>query len=134
MSELCEAQPQVRRDTEVSGDTFQGPFRGDARLPRRACDGSKGINASPRVAVLDDTVKILGDNVSVAHRNYYSSLPEPGRLTRVRQMHDRTPHHDCGRRIACLLTSCPDEWLKIWPVDKKVGNVRNKGAELVLPL
>ena len=24
--------------------------------------------------------------------------------------------------------------LKIWPVDTKVGNVRNKGAELVLPI
>jgi putative SOS response-associated peptidase YedK len=33
-----------------------------------------------------------------------------------------------------LLRQCPDEWLKIWPVDNKVGNVRNTGAELKLPL
>jgi putative SOS response-associated peptidase YedK len=38
-----------------------------------------------------------------------------------------------AHRLA-LPKPCPDEWLKIWPVDKKVGNVRNKGAELVLPL
>ena len=28
----------------------------------------------------------------------------------------------------------PPEWLEIWAVDNKVGNVRNTGAELVLPL
>ena len=26
-----------------------------------------------------------------------------------------------------MLKPCPDEALKIWPVDKRVGNVRNKG-------
>jgi putative SOS response-associated peptidase YedK len=36
--------------------------------------------------------------------------------------------------LLVLLRPCPDERLKIWPVDNKVGNVRNTGAELVLPL
>lgn len=36
--------------------------------------------------------------------------------------------------LLALLTPCPDEWLEIFPVDKKVGNVRNKGPELALPL
>ena len=36
--------------------------------------------------------------------------------------------------LLALLRPCPDDWLKIWPVDNKVGNVRNRGAELVLPL
>jgi putative SOS response-associated peptidase YedK len=36
--------------------------------------------------------------------------------------------------LLAFLKPCPDEWLKIWRVDKKVGNVRNKGAELVLPI
>jgi putative SOS response-associated peptidase YedK len=36
--------------------------------------------------------------------------------------------------LLALLKPCPDDRLKIWPVDKKVGNVRNKGAELVLPI
>jgi putative SOS response-associated peptidase YedK len=36
--------------------------------------------------------------------------------------------------LLALLKRCPDDRLKIWPVDKKVGNVRNKGAELVLPI
>ncbi len=31
-----------------------------------------------------------------------------------------------------MLKPCPDDWLKIWPVDKKVGNVRNNGRELAL--
>jgi putative SOS response-associated peptidase YedK len=38
------------------------------------------------------------------------------------------------QELLALLRPCPDEWLKIWPVDEKVGNVHNKGAELVLPL
>jgi putative SOS response-associated peptidase YedK len=29
---------------------------------------------------------------------------------------------------------CPDEALKIWPVDTMVGNVRNKGPQLIRPL
>jgi hypothetical protein len=33
-----------------------------------------------------------------------------------------------------LLKPCPDEALKIWPVNKAVGNVRNKGRELIEPL
>jgi putative SOS response-associated peptidase YedK len=36
--------------------------------------------------------------------------------------------------LLAILKPCPDEALKIWPVDKKVGNVRNKGAELALPI
>jgi putative SOS response-associated peptidase YedK len=39
-----------------------------------------------------------------------------------------------NEQLLDLLTACPDEWLKIWPVDKKVGNVRNQGAELMLPI
>jgi putative SOS response-associated peptidase YedK len=31
-----------------------------------------------------------------------------------------------------LLKSCPDDALKIWPVDKAVGNVRNKGPQLAM--
>jgi hypothetical protein len=33
-----------------------------------------------------------------------------------------------------LLRPCPDDWLKIWPVDNKVGNVRNTGRNLMLPI
>jgi putative SOS response-associated peptidase YedK len=36
--------------------------------------------------------------------------------------------------LLALLKPCPDETLKIWPVDNKVGNVRNKGPELILPV
>lgn len=32
-----------------------------------------------------------------------------------------------------LLRPCPDDWLRIWPVGKAVGNVRNKGPELAEP-
>jgi putative SOS response-associated peptidase YedK len=39
-----------------------------------------------------------------------------------------------NEQLLDLLTACPNEWLKIWPVDKKVGNVRNQGAKLVLPI
>jgi putative SOS response-associated peptidase YedK len=36
--------------------------------------------------------------------------------------------------LLALLRPCPDDALKIWPVDNKVGNVRNTGPELVRPL
>jgi len=42
-----------------------------------------------------------------------------------------------GRRIESLLAllrPCQDEALKIWPVDKMVGNVRNNGPQLILPV
>ena len=37
-------------------------------------------------------------------------------------------------RIMALLKPCPDEALKIWPVDRMVGNVRNNGPQLILPV
>ena len=36
--------------------------------------------------------------------------------------------------LYALLKPCPDAALKIWPVDNKVGNVRNKGRELIVPV
>jgi putative SOS response-associated peptidase YedK len=36
--------------------------------------------------------------------------------------------------LLALLKPCPDDMLKIWPVNKVVGNVRNTGPELVLPV
>jgi hypothetical protein len=36
------------------------------------------------------------------------------------------------KRLLAMLRPCPDADLKIWPVDKRVGNVRNKGPELAL--
>jgi putative SOS response-associated peptidase YedK len=36
--------------------------------------------------------------------------------------------------LLAMLRPSPDRVLKVWPVDKKVGNVRNRGAELALPI
>lgn len=36
--------------------------------------------------------------------------------------------------LLALLKPCPDEALKIWKVDKRVGNVKNTGPELALPI
>jgi putative SOS response-associated peptidase YedK len=36
--------------------------------------------------------------------------------------------------LLALLRPRPDEWLKIWPVDNRVGNVKNTGRNLVDPL
>jgi putative SOS response-associated peptidase YedK len=38
------------------------------------------------------------------------------------------------QELLAILKPCPDETLKIWPVDKMVGNVRNNGPQLVLPV
>jgi putative SOS response-associated peptidase YedK len=36
--------------------------------------------------------------------------------------------------LLAMLKPCADGALKIWPVDKMVGNVRNKGPQLAMPL
>ncbi len=36
--------------------------------------------------------------------------------------------------LLALLKPCPDDVLKIWPVDKAVGNVRNNGPQLLKPI
>jgi putative SOS response-associated peptidase YedK len=36
--------------------------------------------------------------------------------------------------LLALLGPCPDEALKIWPVDNNVGNVKNNGPGLLTPL
>ena len=36
--------------------------------------------------------------------------------------------------LLTLLKPCSDEALKLWPVDRAVGNVRNKGPELIAPM
>jgi hypothetical protein len=36
--------------------------------------------------------------------------------------------------LLALLKPCPDEALKTWPVDKAVGNVKNTGPQLAMPL
>jgi putative SOS response-associated peptidase YedK len=38
------------------------------------------------------------------------------------------------QELLALLRPCQDEVLKIWPVDKMVGNVRNNGPQLILPV
>jgi putative SOS response-associated peptidase YedK len=38
------------------------------------------------------------------------------------------------QELLALLKPCPDEALKIWPVDRMVGNVRNNGPQLILPV
>jgi putative SOS response-associated peptidase YedK len=61
--------------------------------------------------------------------------------------HDRTPvilaeydwpewlgEEPAGEQeLLALLKPCPDEALKIWPVDKMGGNVKNNGPQLILP-
>jgi putative SOS response-associated peptidase YedK len=37
-------------------------------------------------------------------------------------------------KLLALLAQCPDEALKIWPVGAAIGNVKNNGPELALPI
>ena len=36
--------------------------------------------------------------------------------------------------LLAMLKPCRDEALKIWAVDKMVGNVKNNGAQLLMPV
>jgi putative SOS response-associated peptidase YedK len=64
------------------------------------------------------------------------------------QLHDRMPvildkadwpkwlgeEPATDEELLAILRPSPDQVLRVWPVDKKVGNVRNRGAELALPV
>ncbi len=66
----------------------------------------------------------------------------------MRELHDRMPvilaENDWPKWLGeepaseqdllALLRPCQDEILKIWRVDKIVGNVRNNGSQLILPV
>jgi len=36
--------------------------------------------------------------------------------------------------LLAMLKPCPHEASKIWPVDKAVGNVKNQGTQLAMPV
>ncbi|MGI9433461.1 MAG: SOS response-associated peptidase, partial [Geminicoccaceae bacterium] len=67
---------------------------------------------------------------------------EPNEL--MAEIHDRMPvilgpdDHDRWLDLdadpAEALKPCPSDWLEHYPVDKRVGNVRNNDAELIIPL
>ena len=63
------------------------------------------------------------------------------------ELHDRMPvilaendwpkwlgEEPASEQELLALLKPPDEALKIWPVDKTVGNVRNNGPQLILPV
>jgi putative SOS response-associated peptidase YedK len=66
----------------------------------------------------------------------------------IRELHNRMPvilseldwskwlgeEPAAEEELLAMLKPCPDESLKIWPVNKMVGNVRNKGPQLAMPL
>jgi putative SOS response-associated peptidase YedK len=39
-----------------------------------------------------------------------------------------------AEELLAMLRPCSDQWLKIWPVDKRVGNVKNKSNDLADPI
>ncbi len=41
---------------------------------------------------------------------------------------------EVGGDPSALLRPAPEDALRFWPVDKKVGNVRNDGPELIQPM
>jgi len=66
----------------------------------------------------------------------------------IRELHNRMPvilsepdwpkwlgeEPAAEEELLAMLKPCPDESLKIWRVNKMVGNVRNKGPQLAMPL
>ncbi len=74
--------------------------------------------------------------------SYTIMTTEPNEL--VSGIHNRMPvilaEDGCGRWLdvgadpADVLLPCPSDWLEAYPVDKRVGNVRNNEAGLVDPI
>jgi putative SOS response-associated peptidase YedK len=66
----------------------------------------------------------------------------------VGELHDRMPvilaeadwpkwlgeEPTTGQKLLSLLRPCPEDALKIWPIDNKVGNVRDTGPQLIRPM
>jgi hypothetical protein len=71
--EPVEALPKAGVDHRVKGRT---PFKAFWRGRDRATNDSGNVDAVAGVAVLDEAVKILGDDIPVAHRHEYPALAE----------------------------------------------------------
>ncbi len=76
--------------------------------------------------------------------NDFDVQPEPGDGRAARPYAGHPAENDWPKwlgeepaseqELLALLKPCPDEALEIWPVDKMVGNVRNNGPQLILPV
>ncbi len=74
--------------------------------------------------------------------SYTIMTTEPNEL--MAEIHNRMPvilatddHErwlDAGADPAEILKPCPSDWLEAYPVDKRVGHVKNNDAELIEPL
>ena len=60
---------------------------------------------------------------TTAYAGHMARSTTPATDTRWLDADDRDPH--------ALLKPCPSDWLRAWPANPAVGNVRNQGQELL---
>ncbi|MEQ1780845.1 MAG: SOS response-associated peptidase [Hyphomonadaceae bacterium] len=73
-----------------------------------------------------DTFSIITTEPNLAVAGLATSMPvilSPQHYTRWLDTKARDPH--------ALLKPCPSDWLRYWPANPAVGNVRNQGQELL---
>lgn len=73
-----------------------------------------------------DTFTIITTPPNLTVAGIASSMPvilAPRDYTRWLDVNERDPH--------ALLKPCPSDWLRAWPANPAVGNVRNQGQELL---
>jgi putative SOS response-associated peptidase YedK len=73
-----------------------------------------------------DTFAIVTTEANLAVAGIAASMPvilQPQHYTRWLDVDDRDPH--------ALLKPCPSDWLRAWPANPAVGNVRNQGEALL---
>jgi hypothetical protein len=79
-------------------------------------------------AAAEEVIEEIRDHLSGAHLVFVTAGMGGGTGTGAAT----EPASD--QELLALLKPCPEEALKIWPVDRMVGNVRNNGPQLVLPV
>ena len=89
-----------------------------------------GAGSQPEVgrAAAEEVIEEIRDHLSGAHLVFVTAGMGGGTGTGAAT----EPASD--QELLALLKPCPDEALKIWPVDRMVGKVRNNGPQLVLPV
>jgi putative SOS response-associated peptidase YedK len=73
-----------------------------------------------------DTFAMITCEPNLAVAGISTSMPvilSPEHYARWLDLDDRDPH--------ALLKPCPSHWLRAWPANPAVGNVRNQGADLL---
>jgi putative SOS response-associated peptidase YedK len=131
--------PHWAKDEKLSFSTFNAAGKKKQPYAIDMADGKEMVHAG-----LWSSWRSLTSGEEILSCTIFTCAPNAS----LAEIHDRMPvildeadwpkwlgeEPATEEELVALLKPCPDETLKIWPVDKAVGNVKNNGAHLAKPL